>query len=194
MERQERIEQVAALLDGEIRDTAQLERLNAQLNTDAVMRAEFEEQRAVKRLLCQAGEIGAPLFLETRVMGEISARRRLQHGFKLRLVGAALGGFALCLGALGMFGQYFAAGGAMAPALAMRGPVAQPGVFRATDALYGAQDWQGIDPPSGTDPKMKDFLQFASQAHSYRKMRHSADEMTPDMATAIQVLNREGGQ
>lgn len=194
MERQERIEQVAALLDGEIRDTAQLEQLNALLNSDAEMRAEFEEQRSVKRLLAQAAETGAPLFLETRVMGEISARRRLQRGFKLRLAGAAMGGFAVCLAALGMLSQYFAVGGAMAPTLAMgNGPVVQPGVLRATDALYGEQDWQ-VAPPSDADPKLKDFLQFASQAHGYRKMRHSADEMTPDMTTAIQVLDREGGQ
>jgi hypothetical protein len=195
MERHERIEQVAALLDGEIRDTAQLEQLNTLLKTDANLRAEFEEQRSVKRLLTQAAQTGSPLFLETRVMGEIAARRRLQRGFKLRLAAAATGGFVFCLGALGMLSQYFTVGTAMAPTLAMRtSPVVQPGVFQATDALYGSQDWQAIAPPSDADPKVKDFLQFASQAHGYRKMRHSTDEMTPDMATAIQVLDREGGQ
>jgi hypothetical protein len=193
MDRQERIEQVAALLDGEIRDTAQLEQLNELLKTDAEMRAEFEEQRAVKRLLTQAAQAGAPLFLETRVMGEIAARRRLQRGFKLRLAGAAMGGFAVCLGVIGMFSQYFAAGSAMAPALADRGgPIVAQGVLHATDALYSPQE--AIAPPSDADPDLKDFLQFASQAHDYRQMRHSANEMTPDMATAIQVLDREGGQ
>ncbi len=34
MERQERMEQLAGLLDGEIRDTAQLEQLNSQLVAD----------------------------------------------------------------------------------------------------------------------------------------------------------------
>ncbi len=157
------------------------------------MRSEFEQQRAVKMLLAQVPENTAPDFMATRVLGEIAARRRVGRGFRLKLAGAALGGFALCLAAVGGGGVYLAQHRANTAVALQPRTVVQPGVFSTTDAMYAAQDWQ-VAPPADADPKLKDFLEFASQQHGYRKMLHSADEMTPDMATAIQVLDREGGQ
>jgi hypothetical protein len=197
MERQERIEQFAALLDGEIRDTAQLELLGDQLKADNALRAEFEQQREVKLLLAQLPEAQQtetePQFLQTRVLSEIAARRRVNHGFKFKLAGAAAGGFALCLAAVGVMSQFFAVGNSMAPVIARHdGPLVQPGVLMATDKMYTSPDWE-VALPKDTSPEMKSFLQFASEAHGYSKMRHSADEMTPNMAEAIQVLDTGSG-
>jgi hypothetical protein len=193
MERQERMEQLAGLLDGEIRDASQLEQMNTQLRADNALHAEFEQQREVKRLLAQLPEACAPEFMATRVLGEIKARRRVGRGFRLKLAGAAIGGFALCLAGVGGGGIYLAQHQANTAVALQPGTVVQPGVFAVTDSMYAKQDWQ-VAPPADADPKLKDFLEFASQQHGYRKMLHSADEMTPDMATAVQVLDREGGQ
>lgn len=193
MERQERMEQLAALLDGEIRDSAQLEQLNAALQADGSLRMEFEQQRMVKRLLAQMPEAAAPEFMATRVLGEIAARRHMGRAWRLKVAGAAIGGFMLCLAAVGGGGMYLARQQGQTAVAMQPGPVVQPGVFAATDSMYAAQDWK-VAPPADADPRLKDFLEFASQQHGYRKMLHSADEMTPDMATAIQVLDREGGQ
>jgi hypothetical protein len=198
MERNERIEQCAALLDGEIRDTTQLEQLGELLKADGVLRAEFEQQRELKLLLGSLPEAQPserePQFLQTRVLSEIAARRKANRGLRFKLAGAAAGGFALCLAAVGFIGQYFAIGASLTPVMARNNSstLTQPGVWMATDKLYTSPEWE-VTLPKDATPEMKNFLEFASQAHGYSKMRHSADEMTPNMAEAIQVLDTGSG-
>jgi hypothetical protein len=194
MERQRQIEEVAALLDGELSDLRQVEELGARLRVDSVLKAEFEAQREVKSLLGQLPPAEAPAFMATRVLVGIGAQRRLQRGFKLKLVWAGAGGFAVCLIAVLAAGQFYGIQPQRGAAtLAQRDYVTQPGVWTVTDSMYSPQDW-AVRLPENVDPRLREYLKFVSQAHGFAKMQHAAGAMAPDMVEAVQVLDRGGGQ
>lgn len=194
MERQRQIEEVAALLDGEVSDLRQVEELGARLRVDGVLKAEFEAQREVKSLLGRLPRAEAPAFMAARVRAQIGAQRRLQRGFRLKLAWAGAGGFAVCLLAVLAAGQFYGIQPRRGAVTLARTPyVTQPGVFTATDNMYSPQDW-AVNLPENADPRLKDYLKFVSQAHGLAKMRHAAGAMAPDMVEAVQVLDREGSQ
>ena len=198
MDAQERNSRIAALLDGEVRDLKEVEQLNALIQADPGLKAEYDEQRQIKQLLGSLPECNAPGFMSTRIMGEIAARRKLQRRFAVRLWASAAGGFSVCLMAVLALGQFFAPAQQMLPVLAGNPRVQNVqfppavGVF-ASNNVYQPQEWQA-NFPEDIEPQMKDFLQFVREAHSYRQMQHAADAVSPDMPSAVLVVNEEGGR
>jgi len=198
MDLQERNSRIAALLDGEVRDLKEVEQLSALIQADPGLKAEYEEQRVVKRLLGSLPECSAPGFMSTRIMGEISARRRLQRRFGVRIWAAAAGGFSVCLMAVLALGQFFAPAQQMMPMLARNPQVGNSQYPLAvgtltSDNVYQPQDWQAKF-PEDIEPQVEEFLQFVREAHSYRRMQHAADAVSPDMPSAVLVVNEEGGR
>ena len=186
MDRQHPNAELAALLDGELRDIGRVERLNRELASSEALRAEFEAQRTVKTLLGQLAAHEAPNYMATRILGEIALRRTLRRTYGRRIWAAAAAGFIVCLLAVGLVSQFYGPG--RAPMLAQREHIPAPGLFTSTDNVYSAQDWS-VDLPTGTDPQLRDFLEFASRQHAYRRMQHAAEVVTPDLPSAIQVVD-----
>jgi anti-sigma factor RsiW len=207
MNRREAEINLAALLDGELRDPAQVAELNGWLARDPALRAEFESQRALKAALGSlvAGpaeqELRTPDFMATRVLGEIAARRKAPRPSLWRPL-IAWGGSAAAL-VLG----FFTTVQVMQPALQSATLTAQ-GVPAAVDASaapvlpagltmqvnYAPQYWENLEMPDGVnDSQVKAFLTFANEAHNYRRLMHSGSELTtPDMAQAVLAM-QEGG-
>ena len=192
--RKHTLTELAALLDGEVKDHRQAEELFADIKADSEIAAEFELQREVKLLLQQLPPFVAPDFAATRVMGEIASRRALNRTWRRRTWTAALAGFGVCLVAmLSLGGLFVQQGEVMLADQAGHGSLAQPGVFSAASVAYTPQDWpQEVKVPEGADPQLKRFLEFASEQHRRSMMTRSTGAVTPDLPQAIQVLD-EGG-
>jgi len=192
--RKHNLSELAALLDGEVKDHRQAEELFTDIKADAELAAEYELQREVKLLLQQLPPFVAPDFAPTRVMGEIAARRAMARTLRRRTWTAALAGFSVCLVAMLALGGLFARpGGVTLADLHDRGTLAQPGVFGDVSVAYAPQDWpQEVRVPEGADPQLKRFLEFVSEQHRRSVMARSTGAVTPDMPQAIQVLD-EGG-
>jgi hypothetical protein len=190
--RKQNLTELAALLDGEVKDHRQAEELFAEIKTDREFAEEFELQREVKLLLQQLPPFVAPDFAATRVMGEIAARRAMKRTLHRRTWTAALAGFTVCLVAMLSLGGFFVRqGGVTLADLPGHSLSVQPGVF--SDVSYAPQDWpQQVNVPEGADPQLKRFLEFASEQHRRSVMARSTGAVTPDMPQAIQVLD-EGG-
>jgi hypothetical protein len=73
------VEDLAALIDGEITDMHRIAQLKDTLQGDTALSAEYEAQRNMKLLLAQLPEAEAPSFMHTRIMAEISAKKRQRH-------------------------------------------------------------------------------------------------------------------
>ena len=88
-------EDLAALIDGEITDMNRIAQLKDLLQGDTSLSAEYDAQREVKLLLAALPEAEAPSFMQTRIMGEISARRKQRHAVWLPKWGAAAAAVAI---------------------------------------------------------------------------------------------------
>jgi hypothetical protein len=62
------------------------------------------------------------------------------------------------------------------------------GALTNPDNIYSAQDWS-VKLPDGTDPQFADYLQFTSRQHASRRTQHAAEAVTPDLPSAIQVVD-----
>jgi hypothetical protein len=178
--------ELAALLDGEVTGR-EAEELYARLQADPALAAEYEQQRSVKAALAQLARHEAPDFFETRVLGEIAQRRKELRRWRPRSWAAALGGFAVCLLTLGLFGGLQLAGGGSG-LIAAHKVLVQPGVFSDVNDIYTPQNWKEIQVPDNLEPQAKSFLEFVRDQHGYRRMQHAAEAYTPNMAEAILVL------
>lgn len=192
--------ELAALLDGEIRDLARLEQLGQRLADDSDLAAEFEEQRAVKSLLASLPEQEAPDFLATRIMGEIAAERtRRQPRALLRNLGLVGTGFVLCLALVLTFTQFNnAPTGTPQPARDLafsESPFSWSGDYSMTGVptpmLASDFDWRNVAHVDGVeDERVQQFIELASKAHSYRILVTSSEAASPDMTDAILVLDQ----
>jgi hypothetical protein len=201
MDKQERMQKVAALLDGEMRDLREAEQFSAQIQSDPDLKAEYETQRQMKSLLSSLPEHKAPDFMATRVMGEIAARRKLNRRFSIRTWAAAVGGFALSLITMLVF-NLMGAGPqlANAPLMASQPTMVEGGQLIpaaggsiGNQPIYAEQYWQK-QIPQDIDPQVRDFLEFTRTAHGYSRMQHAADAVSPDLPQAVMVVDVEGGR
>ncbi len=198
-------EELAALLDGEVRDGARAEHLTALITSDPELKAEYEAQRAVKIALSKVEETPAPDFMSTRVLGRISIERKVRSGFRLPVLRLAGGAAALFVGGLGT-GLYFASnhspaqGGGQVFARQDRMPArgafeSTEASFTSTDSLFNSLQQPDLALPEGEiDPGLADFLQVANDAHSYRKaMLATGHKVSPDMPMALALLSESDG-
>lgn len=208
MNRREAEINLAALLDGELRDPRQVAELNALLERDPQLRAEYEAQRELKAALgglAPSAEQQAqhtPDFMATRVLGEIAARRRSQRsGLSLwRPVVAWGGSFAALM--IGFFTtvqvmQPMANSAALTAQSeqAARQPEALLPTGLTRNVSYAPQYWADFKMPEGVnDPQVASFLKFANEAHNYRRLMHSSGgDTTPDISPAIMAVNETAG-
>ncbi|MCC7479433.1 hypothetical protein IT575_13395 [bacterium] len=199
-------EELAALLDGEVRDSARAEQLAAMITSDPELKAEYEAQRAVKIALSKVEDTAAPDFMSTRVLGRISIERKVRSGFRLPVL--RLAGGAAALFATGITtGVYVAnhlapAARTAAPMFAREDRMPARGVFASTDEQFSSPDslfmsLQQPDlalPEDQIDPGLADFLQLANDAHSYRKAMLATGHMvSPDMPMALALISESDG-
>jgi hypothetical protein len=194
-------EEIAALLDGELRDSARAEQLSNAIANDPALKAEYEAQRVAKvalnKLALAEEKSAAPDFMSTRILGRIAIEKKVRTGLRLPLLRLAGGAAALFVTGAGT-GAYIAmnnrnpeqpAGFIQAEHLPARG------LFVSNDSMY--QDLQQPElvlPSEGIDPALAQFLQVANDQHSYRKAIVATDrKMGPDIPTALALLNQEGG-
>jgi hypothetical protein len=190
---------LAALLDGEIRDEQRLAELANELGQSGSLKAEFDEQRQVKSLLGGLPEYEAPAFLATRVIGEIAARRKLHRSHRLKPWLAAAGGFVACLALVGLLftpvsplrhalpGQ---------PMLAREVTAPTPAGVLAMDNEYLQGSWNSemtvpVVDGEELDPQVKQFLEFVNEAHGYRVMMRQGTALSPDLPEAMLVLGEQ---
>ena len=181
--------ELAALLDGEVRDAAQAEKLAQAISDDPGLRAEFEAQRAVKSALGSLPEYSAPDFMATRILGEIAGQHKPLRTPTLRVLVTAFGAFALLVLAFTPLTQFFFAGGPTSNSdeLIASQPTSS---FIPPEPAFTPQDWREITPPADiTDERVLEFLRFANEAHAYRVMVAHTGIMSPDMGQAILVLD-----
>lgn len=182
---------LSRLLDGELQDMHEVEQINSAIKADPELMAEFEEQRGIKSLLGELDEYEAPDFMATRVMGEISSRRRSTKrigGFKQIL--AAFGGVAVvALLAMSMLkGPQATLNNAMNASTMAEADASSPGTE------YAATPWTDPDFESTIeDERLRDLLKFASDAHRNSELVHSADSATPNIDDLILMVGAEGG-
>jgi len=199
MNRRSKLEELAALLDGEL-EAGRAEQLYAELKDDPQLRMEFEQQREVKALLGALPEYIAPDYLATRVLGGIAARRGEVKAWRWRTLAAALGGFALCLvlvSSLLYYNQaprsgYFASRpvGDVGPDYGSRGLRAMDSSLSNPRGEYAfTPEWGELSVPVNTDDKLTGFLEFANKAHHYSKLVNSTEAAKPDLPSAILVLD-----
>ena len=179
---------LAKLLDGELHEMQEVERINAAIKADPDLMTEFEEQRSIKSLLGELEDFVAPSFMATRIMGEISAQRsqkRRVHGWKQAL--SSIGGVcavALCV-------------------LALNGNL--PGMPNATDAgIVANEAYPGTDYETApwTKPdfngtiqneNLRNLLEFASDAHRSSELEHVASSDSPNIDDLVLMVGQEGG-
>lgn len=185
----ERVE-LAALLDGEIRDPRQAARLAGLMAQVPALQAEFEEQRQIKSLLAALPEHPAPDFMSTRVLGEIAARRKQPLAWLKPVAFSATALIALVV-VMTVATQQLV-GPVQPEALSASQPELEY-TLAADPGSYKPQDWRSVPAPEGvTDERLLDFLEFASEAHAYKRLMRNSDTMSPDIAEAILVLDQGG--
>lgn len=194
-------EELAALLDGEIRDSARAEQLSALIVSDQELKAEYEAQRAMKLALSKLPEAEAPDFMSTRVLGRISIERKVSSGMRLpllRLAGGAAALFATGIGTGAFFASHQTPAGPQTQVFAREDNMPARGVFASTEASFTSTDslFQSMQQPDlalpaeGIDPGLEDFLQVANDAHSYRKaMLAQGHKVSPDMPMALALIS-----
>ena len=184
MDRQKDITELAALLDGEL-DAARAEQLADRLKADKALEREFAAQREVKAALMQLPQHEEPEYLDTRVLGMIGQQKNQAKVWRWKTLAAALGGFTLCLvlvtGIMFMNQPaqpvHLATGaGDMAPG---RGDALPPGseLMHPAAGLPYLNGYQRLEVPAGTGQDVKDFLEFANEAHGYSKLVNSTESM-----------------
>ena len=198
MNRRKSLEQLAALLDGEIKDHQLIEEFNTRLAAVPELKAEYEAQREVKAALSRLEEHEAPVNLDTRVLGEIARVRSLERRYRWRTWVAAAAGATACLAVVAILSNW-PQQATQSPVLAESGETAefsvQPGVLTDPDELYTPQDWEDLGlAEEELDPMVRDFLRFANDIHGYRVMRQHAVALSPDLTEAILVLERGDGE
>jgi hypothetical protein len=199
MDRRKDETNLAALLDSELQDSALIDALRQELEFDAALHNEFAAQQEVKQLLGSLDEYKAPDFMATRVLGEIAARRRTQALPRWRPIAAWLGGAAALVAGFGtsvslMLPRIVQTG---APLLAENSaPASLPlDVLPVSDGFtsgmrYAPQVWDELPMPAGqVDSRVQNFLQFASEAHEYRRLLRSGSG-NAGMADAVLVLDQ----
>jgi hypothetical protein len=198
-------EELAALLDGEVRDSARAEQLSALITSDPELKAEYEAQRAVKIALSKVQETPAPDFMSTRVLGRISIERKVRKGFRmplLRLAGGAAALFATGIGTGVWYASTQGPADGSTQVFAREDRMPAQGVFASTeasfqtpDSLFNSLQQPDLSLPDGEiDPGLADFLQMANDAHSYRKaMLNTGHKVSPDMPMALALLNGSDG-
>jgi len=201
MDRQKDITELAALLDGEL-DAARAEQLADRLKADKALEREFAAQREVKAALMQLPQHEEPEYLDTRVLGMIGQQKNQAKVWRWKTLAAALGGFTLCLvlvaGIMYMnqpaqpvylaergTGDLSTEAGALPPGTELMHPAA---------GMPFVSGYQRLEVPAGTGQDVKDFLEFANEAHGYSKLVNSTESMRPDIKTAILVLDGEISQ
>jgi len=85
-------EDLAALLDGEVRDLARAEELSSLIAADSNLLAEYEEQRSIKTLLGQLEEFEAPQLMTEHVLAGIAASRGSEAAGRYAVDAAELAG------------------------------------------------------------------------------------------------------
>jgi hypothetical protein len=199
MNRRSKIEELAALLDGEL-EAGRAEQLYAELKDDPQLKMEYQRQRETKALLGQLPEFSAPDYLATRIMGDIAARRSEVKVWRWRTLAAALGGFAVCLllvsGVLYYNrlpqGQQFAMQpvGDVGPDYSSRDlRVMDPFAAQPRGEYAFSPEWSELNVPVSTDDKLTGFLEFANKAHHYSKLVNDTEAAKPDLPSAILVLD-----
>ncbi|MCB1217673.1 hypothetical protein KDL44_09775 [bacterium] len=180
---------LARLLDGELHDMHEVEQINTAIQADPELRSEFDEQRSIKSLLGELDEYSAPDFMATRVMGEISSRRNASRrvaGWRqaLSLVGA-LGVVAIL--AVSLNNRSLPAGSANGQSMAS-GVAADPGK-EYSDAYWTNPDFESTI----EDERLRNLLQFASDAHRHSEMEHLAGSDTTNIDNLVIMVGEEGG-
>jgi len=199
MTRRSKIEELAALLDGEL-EAGRAEQLYAELKDDPQLKMEFQQQREVKALLGQLPEYSAPDYLATRVMGDIASRRSEVKVWRWRTLAAALGGFAACLllvSGLLYYNQLPQAGRLAMQPVGDLGPSYESVSLRGMDPSLAQRrgeyaftpEWSELNVPVDTNDKLTGFLEFANKAHHYSKLVNATDSAKPDLPSAILVLD-----
>lgn len=196
-------EELAALLDGEIRDSARAEQLSALIVSDPALKAEYEAQRAAKLALSRLPEAAAPDFMHTRVLGRISIERKVRRSLKLPLLRLAGGAALLFATGIGT-GVYFASTnqpGEVAGGYVQAEHIPARGIFASTDANFTSTDslMQSLAQPDLALPEgqidsgLADFLQQAYDAHNYSKaMLAAGHKVSPDMPAALALMGEPG--
>ncbi|MBN2081867.1 hypothetical protein JW859_06615 [bacterium] len=201
MDRQKDITELAALLDGEL-DAARAEQLANRLKEDRELEREFAAQREVKAALMQLPQYEEPEYLDTRVLGMIGQHRNQAKVWRWRTLAAALGGFTLCLvmvaGIMYMNqpAQPMYVAERTASDLSPETGALPPGteLMRPAAGMPYVSGYQRLEVPAGTGQDVKDFLEFANEAHGYSKLVNSTESLRPDIKTAILVLDGEVSQ
>lgn len=188
--------ELAALLDGELSDTARAGEISAMLRGNPVLKAEYDEQREMKLLLGGLEEYRAPDFMATRVLAAIEQRRRRQH--RVGWVRALAGGLAMFTAGFGVASQLLT--GAPARVLATGaervGVTIPAGLLRQTDDYYSELPALPASfSDSQLDPAAQDYINMLQQAHYDSEVRRmNAAVPNPGTAQAVLVLDTQGGQ
>lgn len=173
---------LARLLDGELHDVHEVERINSAIKADQELMDEFEEQRGIKSLLGELSEFEAPDYMSTRVMGEINARRaakRRATGWKQVLSG--FGGVAVVAAlALSMNSMLNPLGTAVSNSVAV--------VEEDPGREYSATPWTEVE-----DEGLRNLLQRASDAHRHSELEHLAGSASPNIDDLVLMVGQDGG-
>lgn len=186
--------ELAGLLDGELKDVAQVEKLAQAISANPDLKRAYDEQRAVKSALGSLPEYRSPDFMATRVLGEIAAKKRPGRIPALRVLVTTIGSLALAVLAITATTQLFLA----------QNQDGNPGAliahettraFTVPEPVFTPQDWREFTPPEDvTDERVLEFLIFANEAHAYRVMVSNTGVMSPDMGEALLVLDTGGSR
>ena len=179
---------LARLLDGELHDVHEVEQINSAIQADPELRAEFDEQRSIKSLLGELDEYEAPDFMATRIMGEISAKRNASRrvaGWRQAL--AAIGGLGVVAVLAFSMTTRNAAVDPNTGSNAIATSTADPGK-EYSDAYWTKPDFES----SIKDEKLRNLLEFASDAHRRSELEHLAGSDTPNTDDLV-IMVGEGG-
>ncbi len=181
---------LSRLLDGELQDVHEIEQINTAINADPELMAEFEEQRSIKSLLGELDEYKAPDFMSTRIMGEISTRRNASRrvaGWKQAF--SAFGALAVvAVLALSLNGQMNGGGAPDMSGNSMVATDSSPGTDYATTPWTDPDFDKSID-----DVRLRNLLQFASDAHHHSELEHLTGSDTPNIDDLVLMVGQEGG-
>ena len=181
---------LAGLLDGELQDTQAVENINAAIEADETVRNEFNEQREIKSLLGEIDEYDAPSFMTTRIMGEISAKRNEQRRTSSWMqIASALGGLAVvvvCVVGLNTTLNNGGTNNAVNPVLAVADMDKLP-------FDYANLPTDGTEIDNIENDKLRNLLEYASDAHRRSELTHTAGSASPDLDGLIMMIDQNPG-
>jgi hypothetical protein len=164
---------MGALADGELADARLREEAEAHLRECALCRAEFSAQVEVKRLVAAHPREQASPFLATRVMAEISQRKRARIPARMRW--AYSGAAALLLIVAITVGVLMPHGNNIYPTLPKSASQAN------------VSTWSGEFTPVSAN-----FGEFVQQQHEdARDLLRASNELSPDLESTVREL-KEG--